>query len=154
MEDGPKLSIFSISNQLRVGIIVLVIVSVGLSGSVLIYRAFKTQEERLYALQQERSRAVAREINNYLDDLQQKLSYLSRLSGLTDMAPEVRARLLEAMSRQNDAYRSLSLVDNDGRIVTNFSPVGDSLSDVAASSPEFVVPREQGAVSMIIGTCE
>ena len=82
MGDGPKLSIFSITNQLSVGIIGLAVFSVALTGSILIYRAFDTQEQQLYALQQERSRAVAREINNYLGDLQQKISYLSRLGGL------------------------------------------------------------------------
>lgn len=144
MGDGPKLSIFSITNQLSVGIIGLAVFSVALTGSILIYRAFDTQEQQLYALQQERSRAVAREINNYLGDLQQKISYLSRLGGLTDMAPDVRTGLLEALSRQYDAFQSLSLLDENARIVTDFAPVGDYLSDVAAGSPEFVLPMQQG----------
>lgn len=118
---------FSIANQLRYGFIIFVIVSLSLTGGLLIYLSFQAQLQQLVLAQQESSRAAAAEINAYLDDLQRKLGYLARVQGLTDLPPDIQHNLLAALLRHNTAYEAVAIVDRAGQVVTAVSLAGEPI---------------------------
>ena len=113
---------FSVANQLRIGIVLLVALVLLLTSGILISLSFKMQRQQLEVVQQERSRAAASAIDAYLDDLQRKLSYLARVQGLTNLSPEIQQRLLEALIRHNSAYEAVAIVDSTGQIISSVSP--------------------------------
>ena len=80
---------FSLAKQLRFGILLVVGLSVLVTGSVLIILSFRTRIDVLRDLQQERSRAAAEEIDAYINDLHRKPSYLARVPGLSELSPEI-----------------------------------------------------------------
>ncbi|NJN93161.1 MAG: GAF domain-containing protein [Anaerolineales bacterium] len=130
----PQPSIFSIANQLRFGVFALVGVSLLFTAMVLIILAYQAQLQHLEVAQRELSRAAAGEINAYLDDLQRKLAYLARVRGLTDRSGEVQQTLLEGLTRHNDAYETVALLDNTGRVIKvtsshNRFDLGENLAD-------------------------
>jgi GAF domain-containing protein/HAMP domain-containing protein len=152
--------IFSIANQLRYGLVLLVAFSVVVTGGILIYLSFQAQLEQLLLVQQERSRAVASEINAYLDDLQRKVNYLSRISGLADLPPEIQQNLLDALIRHNSAYQTTAILDDTGQVVVSASLAGpallpDNLADSALFArafkrqEDFVGPVEVDPVSQL-----
>ncbi len=135
----PQPGIFSIANQLRFGIFALVGLSLLFTAAVLIGLAYQTQLQHLEVAQRELSRAAAGEINTYLDDLQRKLAYLARVRGLTDRSGEVQQTLLEGLARHNDAYETVAILNNTGRVTKMVSShdrfnLGENLAD----SPVFL----------------
>ncbi|MDY7012362.1 MAG: cache domain-containing protein, partial [Cyanobacteriota bacterium] len=72
-------------------------------------------------LQQERSQAAAREIDSYLNDFQNKLNYLARARGFTDLPREAQQNLLEALARHNDAFELVALLDDRGDAIVTAS---------------------------------
>ncbi|MBW4495617.1 MAG: PAS domain S-box protein [Oscillatoria princeps RMCB-10] len=120
-----KLTAFSlppIANQLRYGLVLLVVFISLLTGSLLAKVSFDTELQQSVQLQQQRSLSAAREIDAYLDDLQRKLSYLARVRGLTDLPPAAQQNLLEALTRHNSAYETVALLDRTGEVVSSVSP--------------------------------
>ncbi len=117
-----RYGLFSIANQLRTGIVLLVATVLLLTSGILISLSFRVQLQQLEVVQQERSRATASAIDAYLDDLQRKLSYLARVRGLTDLSPEIQQRLLEALTRHNSAYEAVAILDSTGRVTSSVSP--------------------------------
>ena len=95
-----------------------------LTGSILIYLGFRAQMQELEVVQRESSRAVAGEINAYIDDLQRKLGYLARVRGLTDLSPEIQHDLLTGLTRHHSAYETVAILDHTGRVVSAISPYG------------------------------
>ncbi|MBD1920979.1 PAS domain S-box protein [Microcoleus sp. FACHB-831] len=120
---------FSIANQVRYGIVLLVILALLFASGTLIYLSFKAQVQQVQIAQQERSHAAAGEINAYLDDLQRKLSYLARVPGLTDLSPEVQGRFLVALTRHHSAYETVATFDKNGKVVAFVSPYGNPSFD-------------------------
>ncbi|MEW6495789.1 MAG: PAS domain S-box protein, partial [Cyanobacteriota bacterium] len=116
-----RYGLFSVANQLRIGIVLLVALVLLLTSGILISLSFQMQRQQLEVVQQERSRAAASAIDAYLDDLQRKLSYLARVQGLTDLSPEIQKRLLEALIRHNSAYEAIAIVDSTGQIISSVS---------------------------------
>jgi HAMP domain-containing protein len=115
---------FSITNQLRYGLVVLVVMALLLVSGTLTYLSFQAQMQQLAVTQQEISQAAAAKINAYLDDLQRKLSYLARVQGLTDLSPEIQQRFLAALTRHHNAYETVAILDNQGKVVSAVSPYG------------------------------
>ena len=130
----PRLKIVSIANQLRISFGLIVILSLLIVAGVLIHMSFQTQKKQLEVLQQERSRAVAAEINAYLEDLHRKLGFLARVPGLTDFSPGTQGRLLQGLVRHNDAYEAVAILDNTGRVVSSVAPYNRMPSDNLAGS--------------------
>ncbi len=127
----------SIANQLCVGLVCLVASSLLVTGGMLIYSSYEVQEKQSKLLQQERSRAAAEAINAYMDDLQRKLNYLARIRGLTDLSPELQRPLLEALTRNNDAYEMVAIVDKQGTPVSVITPYAQLRIGSFAGTPLF-----------------
>lgn len=127
----------SISNQIRLGLVSMVLLSIIPIGSILIYLSFQDYEDQLVMLQEERSDLAAGKIENYLDDLQRKLSYLARVPGLTSFDPAQQQQLLAGLARHNDAYELIAIANNQGQVTTVISPYGKAAPNNIASLPMF-----------------
>ena len=129
---------FSIANQLRYGLIFLVLLSLLPTGGLLIYLSFQAQIQQSRSLQQERSQTAAGQIDNYLDDLKRKLSYLARVKGLTNFQPQAQQSLLEGLIRHNDAYEAVAILNRKGQVVASVSPYEPLKLENPANSPLFI----------------
>ncbi|PSB29085.1 PAS domain S-box protein [Stenomitos frigidus] len=134
----PWHRLFSIANQLRFGLLFLVLLSLLPTGGLLIYLSAQTQLLQAQALQQERSQAAAGQIDNYLDDLKRKLSYLARVKGLTNFQRPVQQSLLEGLVRHNEAYEAVALLDRTGQVVTAATGGTPLQAKSWANSPLFI----------------
>lgn len=134
---ATQMGVFSIANQLRYGLALLIILSLLVTAGWLIYLAFQTQVQQLEVAQQERSRAAASEINAYVDDLQRKLAYLARIQGLADFTPQIQQKLLDGLSRHNDAYELVAIINNTGQVITAVSSEQKNLATNFANTPLF-----------------
>ena len=114
--------VFSIANQLRYGLVSIVVLTVLITGSTLIYLSFWEQAEQIKRLQQERSRGAANKISASLDNLQRQLNYLSELRGLTDFTPETQRSLLEGLVNSNSAYEIVGILNAQAEVVQAMSP--------------------------------
>ncbi|MBE7556490.1 MAG: GAF domain-containing protein [Anaerolineales bacterium] len=132
-----QLGIFSIANQFRYGLFLLVGLSLLLTAGILIYLSFQAQLQQVGQAQKELSRAAAGEINTYLDDLQRKLGYLARIRGLANLPPEIQQSLIEGLTRHNEAYESVAVLNRNGQIIAAISPHGLPLTGNLADSPPF-----------------
>ncbi|NER32503.1 MAG: response regulator [Oscillatoria sp. SIO1A7] len=138
-----KLGSFSIANQLRWGLMVLVVLSLLLTGGVLIYSSFQTQLKQSKLLQKERSLLAANRINSYMEDLQRKLEYLARVRGLAELPVSSQKTLLESLTRHNDAYEVVAIVNNRGEPVVSVSPYGFAIEGNLAKERIFLWPFKQ-----------
>ncbi|MEG4106725.1 PAS domain S-box protein [Microcoleus sp. S13_C5] len=129
---------FSLANQLRYGLIFLVLLSLLPTGGLLIYLSFQAQIQQSRSLQEERSQTAAGQIDNYLDDLKRKLSYLARVKGLTNFQPQAQQSLLEGLSRHNDAYEAVAILNRKGQVVASVSPYEPLKLENPANSPLFI----------------
>ncbi len=115
-------SLFSIANLLRYGLMAVVMLSVLLTSSVLIRMSAKIQLEENQALQQERSHAVAKDIEMYLQDFQTELTYLERVRGLSTLPQPVQRNLLEGLTRLDDAYEAIGIFNLEGEALVGVAP--------------------------------
>ncbi|PZV05504.1 MAG: histidine kinase [Leptolyngbya sp.] len=134
----PWQRFFSIANQLRYGLVFLVLLSLLPTGGLLIYLSFQAQLQQSRSLQQERSQSAAGQIDNYLDDLKRKLSYLARIKGLTNFQPQAQRSLLEGLTRHNDAYEAVAILNRKGEVVESASPYEPLKLDNSATIPLFL----------------
>ncbi|MEG4959294.1 MULTISPECIES: PAS domain S-box protein [unclassified Microcoleus] len=134
----PWQRFLSIANQLRYGLIFLVLLSLLPTGGWLIYLSFQAQIQQSRSLQQERSQTAAGQIDDYLDDLKQKLSYLARVKGLTNFQPQVQQSLLEGLTRHNDAYEAVAILNRKGQVIASVSPYEPLKLENLANSPLFI----------------
>jgi signal transduction histidine kinase/FixJ family two-component response regulator len=126
---SPWKRLASLANQVRLGLLTMVLVSVLPLGTALIYWSARQHSQQTVLLQEERSRIVASQITNYLDDLQRKLSYLARTRGLSQLSPAIQQNFLEGLARHNNAYEMVAILDRQGRVVSSASPYGDKNED-------------------------
>ena len=66
--------------------------------------------------------SAAEKIDAYKDDLIRKLGYLARVRGLTDLPLETKQTLLEGLTRHNEAYEMVAIVNSQGDPVAVVSP--------------------------------
>ncbi|HEY9652865.1 MAG TPA: cache domain-containing protein [Coleofasciculaceae cyanobacterium] len=146
-----KYGLFSIANQLRVGIVLLVAIVLLLTSGFLISLNLKFQLKQLEIVQHERSRATASAIDGYLDDLQRKLSYLARVQGLTDLSPEIQHRLLEALTRHNSAYEAVAILNSTGQVISSVSPYQTVAFVNLSHSPLFLraIKQQEDVISPV-----
>ncbi|HIK49837.1 MAG TPA: HAMP domain-containing protein [Oscillatoriales cyanobacterium M59_W2019_021] len=83
--------------------------------------SFRSLWRQSILLQQERSKSAAQEIDVYLDSLKQKLNYLARTRGLTDLPQDAQQNLLEGLTRHNEAFEYVALLDDRGDAVAQAS---------------------------------
>ncbi|BAY20695.1 multi-sensor signal transduction histidine kinase [Calothrix sp. NIES-2100] len=126
---------FSITNQLRYGLVLLVVIAMLLVSGTLTYLSFQAQMQQLEVAQQEISQAAAAKINAYIDDLQRKLSYLARVQGLTDLSPEIQQKFLAALTRHHSAYETVAILDSQGKVISAVSPYGQFKVDKITPTP-------------------
>ena len=129
--------VFSLTNQLRYGLVSIVASSLLITGSLLTYLSFREQVEQTTLLQQERSQGAANQISAYLDTLQRQLNYLSELRGLTDFTPETQRSILEGLVNSDSAYELVGILNDKGQVVQAISPdepVSQSRLDLALAS--------------------
>lgn len=147
----PPQTRYSLASQMRIGLVALILLSLVPTAGVLILLSFRSQLEQVHTVQLERSRAAAKEIDAYLDDIQRKLNYLGRVRGLTDLPRETQLLLLDGLTRHNDAYEAVAIGKPDGTIVASVSPYGPlpwmSLRDVAVFQQTLV--RQEDGVSVV-----
>jgi len=129
---------FSIANLLGYGLVLLTLFSSLLLGLIPLNISFQTQLEQTRLLQEQQSFAAALEIESYIDDLQRGLNYLARVPGLTELPMPVEQSLLEALTRQNDAYELVALLNRNGEVVASVSPYEEINLENQADSPLFL----------------
>jgi signal transduction histidine kinase/DNA-binding NarL/FixJ family response regulator len=127
----------SLATQVRVSLLAMVVLSAIPLGTALTYWSSRNYLNELNLLQQTRSEVVANRIENYLDDLQRKLSYLARVQGLSELDEDVQANLLEGLVRHNDAYEAVAILNRDGQIEAAVSPYGDFDPNQFVNASEF-----------------
>ncbi len=110
----------SITAQLATSLIGMVALSVLITGGVLSYISFQSQLRQLHLTQQARASVISEQINAYIDDLQRKLTYISRVRGLTTFDPDTQHNLLEGLANHNSAYEVIGLTDRYGRLQQAF----------------------------------
>ncbi|MBD2312221.1 PAS domain S-box protein [Desertifilum sp. FACHB-1129] len=130
--------LLSIATQIRLALVLLVLLGVLPIGGILTYLAYQAQLRESQLLQQERSQVAAGQINNYIDDLQRKLAYLARVRGLSNLPPDIQQNLLEGLSRHNDAYQSVGIVNREGNVVAMVSPYEPAAISNLANEPLFI----------------
>ncbi len=132
-----KILSFSIATQLTLSLIGAVALSVLITGGALSYLSFRAQLSQLQLTQQARAQVVSEKINAYVDDLQQKLSYLARVPGLTTFAAATQRNLLEGLIQHNNAYEWVGLTDRQGHLLQVLSPFGESVPQEWATTAVF-----------------
>jgi PAS domain S-box-containing protein len=140
---SPWQQLFSIANQLRFGLVFLVLLSLLLTGGFLIYLSFEAQIQQSRLLQTERSRSAAGKIDNYLDDLKRELSYLARVKGLTTVPKQTQQSLLQGLIRHNNAYEMLTILDRQGQVATAIDTAQNAAPQNYPDSPLFIQAFKQ-----------
>ncbi|MBD2576837.1 cache domain-containing protein [Oscillatoria sp. FACHB-1406] len=111
----------TLARQLRYGAIALAVTAALLAGGLVATLSFKSLLQQAIALQQERGESAAREIDEYLNDVQSKLNYLARMRGFTELPRSAQQNLLEALARHNEAFESVALLDRQGNAIVTAS---------------------------------
>jgi signal transduction histidine kinase/ActR/RegA family two-component response regulator len=125
---------FSLANQLRYGLVAVVVLSIFSTGSLLIYLSFREQRQQIQALSVARSQAAADRISAYLDDLQRQLNYHSELTGFSEFVPTTQQSVLEGIVKSNSAYELIGLLDAQGNAIAAISPY-ETLSTASVLTP-------------------
>ncbi|OUD13932.1 sensor histidine kinase [Thioflexithrix psekupsensis] len=107
----------SISNQLRWGILLLVMLCLLMSGSLLLYLSQQQQLQQAGRLQNAQAAAVARQIGLYAVDLTAKLKYVAKIQSLLQFPIETQTALLTALYQHHEAYDSVALFNRQGEII-------------------------------------
>lgn len=134
---------FSLTKQLRWGCVSLVAFSILATAGLLIYSSFKTQLKQSQLLEKQQAQVAANRIDSYLADLQQKLDYLARVKGLTNFPQSQQTALLEGLSRYNDAYELLGIMDRNGNLIVTFSPYRQTMKRNISDTPAFAWPFKE-----------
>ena len=113
--------------QLRYGIAGLVAISVVLIATFLVSLATYVNIQNTLNLQDSRSQVVASQVTAYVEDLERKFSYLSRIEGMTDWPQDVQLSLIEGLIRQNAAYESITLLNAQAETKAEIIPYGVEL---------------------------
>ena len=119
----------SLSFQLRYGITTLVGVCVVAVSIALIVLATYTNWQSTLALQDARSQVVANKISTYIQDLERKISYLSRIEGFANYPVDLQQAAIGGLVRQNKAYESIAIFDSEAKLRTEVVPYGLQLPE-------------------------
>ncbi|MBF0398996.1 MAG: PAS domain S-box protein, partial [Desulfobacterales bacterium] len=81
---------------------------------ILLYLSFNLHLLNIKTIQYERSRLASNKIDSYMDDINRKIGYLSRIKGITSLSTETLQNFLEGLFRHNSAYESAYIYDIKG----------------------------------------
>jgi len=112
----PQPGFFSISNQIRYGFLIIILLSLFITAGSLIYLSLQVHSRHLERIQLERSQVVAGEIDAYLNDVQRPLRYLAQVRGLATRPHQFQVYLLEGLNRQNGAYEMAAILGASGQV--------------------------------------
>ncbi|HET7839493.1 MAG TPA: cache domain-containing protein, partial [Rectinemataceae bacterium] len=118
----------TVAGRLRLGLIGAVLISLLVTGGVLVWIAFSQELDQVRRDQAAVARLSAEKISAYVDELQRKLGFLARIRGLTEFDRDSRASLLEGLAYQNKAYEALGITDGGGRLSQGLYPGGEALA--------------------------
>lgn len=99
----------SVANLLRL-VLISSIIPIIVGGVVLFRYSYSALERAQLQSEERRARAAAVEINAYIDDLQRKLAYISRVRGFADLPEEVQRAMLVGLQEHNAAYANFSII--------------------------------------------
>ena len=136
------LSNISLERQLRYGLVMPVVLALVIAGSSLTYLSFSDHFQQLLESQKNLSKSIALEVESYFNDLQRKLGYVSRVTGITELSPELQNRLLTGLVRHNSAFEVVALFDSQGNMMASVSPYDFPLPPDVVSTPLFVKPTK------------
>ncbi|MGD1902520.1 MAG: cache domain-containing protein [Geitlerinemataceae cyanobacterium] len=122
MPRPTKVSSWSLANLFRYGLVLWVLANAIVIGTVFIHLTAGAELQTAWQRQEERAEALANQTASYLNELQLKMSYLSRVRGLVGLDPQTQRNLLEGLARSNDAYDMVGIVDDRGKVLVEVSP--------------------------------
>ena len=140
-----------ISFQLGYGIVRLVTLSMVLVACLLIGLATYINWQNTLTLQDARSQVVASQVTAYIDDLERKFSYLSRVEGLIERPADFQDSLIEGLVRQNEAYESITLLNAQAQTTAEVIPYGVALP---SAERNYSFDRAYGQQENFVGTAQ
>jgi diguanylate cyclase (GGDEF)-like protein/PAS domain S-box-containing protein len=118
---GPRPVASSISRQINLSLVLVVVFWILAIGGFLIVFGFHSYMELMRRLLQERCRTASVEIGRYLEDVHRKLGYLARVQGLAEFPEDTQKRLLEGLIRHHSVYENVMILDSSGTITCHLS---------------------------------
>ncbi|MEM8641587.1 MAG: ATP-binding protein [Cyanobacteria bacterium P01_G01_bin.54] len=112
----------SLEQGLKAILIGLVTGNLIIVGVVAIVLSRNAQWQRTQELQEERALALAMEVRTRLDDVEQQLRYLQKVRGLAQLPSEIQYTLLEGLTRENNAYEMVAIVQPQGQLLSVIAP--------------------------------
>lgn len=112
----------SIATLLRYGLVLWVIINLVIVGGIFLQLTSKLELQTAWQLQEQRAEAIASQTTRYLDELQLQMMYLSKIRGLADLDPSIQRDLLEGLTRSNDAYDTVAIIDRLGAVRSAVAP--------------------------------
>ena len=113
---GLKPAASSISRQINLSLVLVVVFWILVIGGFLIVFGFHSYMELLRQLLQERCRTASVEIGRYIEDVHRKLAYLARVQGLAEFPEETQKRLLEGLIRHHSVYENVMILNSSGMV--------------------------------------
>ena len=140
-----------ISFQLRYGLVSLMTLSVVLVAFLLLGLATYVNWQNTLTLQDVRSQVVAAQVDAYMGDLERKLSYLSRIEGLLEKSTDAQTALIESLTRQNAAYESITLLNEESQTTAEIVPYG---VDLSATERDYAFYRAYSRKENFVGAAQ
>jgi len=117
----PRLR-WSIATLLRYGLVLWVLLNLLIVGGIFLQLTAKLELQTAWELQEQRAEAIAGQTTRYLDELQLQMMYLTKVRGLVDLDPTIQRNLLEGLTRSNDAYDTVAIMDRSGTVRAAVAP--------------------------------
>ncbi|MCB0034499.1 MAG: GAF domain-containing protein [Anaerolineales bacterium] len=138
-------------NSLRTRLIIyfigLAIIPLVIVGFVLAYRVFNSQATQALAVQNQVAQRVAGEVENFIRERENELTFLADLRGLPRLSTEEQRSLLSALLSAQSIYDDLILLDAQGQeqiYLSRLSVISSTTLANRTGAPEFEVPKETG----------
>ncbi|NJN63087.1 MAG: hypothetical protein HC795_17610, partial [Coleofasciculaceae cyanobacterium RL_1_1] len=112
----------SIASLLRYGLVSWVVLNLVIVGGLFLQLTANLELETAWNLQEQRAEAISGQTSRYLDELQLQMTYLTKVRGLADLDTNIQRNLLEGLTRSNDAYDTVAIIDRLGAIRTAVAP--------------------------------
>lgn len=132
----------SIASLLRYGLVLWVVLNLVIVGGLFLQLTFALELETAWQLQEQRAESISGQATRYLDELQLQMAYLTKVRGLADLDPDIQRNLLEGLTRSNDAYDTIAIIDRVGKVRAAVAPYDRRSASQVALQTFAQVPRE------------
>lgn len=112
----------TIANQIRFGTILLVVASVLITASCIIWLVVRSGRDRQIVYQHQVAQNIAAQIDANVDKLFLSLDSLADLRGFLSLPADTQTRLLDSTLRHHQAMENLFLLDADGTVRYQAAP--------------------------------